>query len=110
MRHCFGKAETDRASRYLQQLCKHFAHKVTVRYDPESGRVAFPPGPCWMTATDGTLCVVCESETEEGLATMRGILDRHLERFAWREALVLDWNAGLPDDLPASLRREMATS
>ena len=32
---------TASASRYLQQLCKHFAHKLPVTFDPAEGRIGF---------------------------------------------------------------------
>lgn len=33
---------TASGSRYLQQLCKHWAHNMTVEYDAAQGRVTFP--------------------------------------------------------------------
>lgn len=45
-----ARAETEAAARYLGQLCKHFAHKLTVDYDPETkpgeGLIHFPWGAC----------------------------------------------------------------
>ena len=40
-----GLFATDKASRYLQQLCKHFGHKADVRFDATSGEAALPPAP-----------------------------------------------------------------
>jgi hypothetical protein len=34
-----AEVATPRAERYLQQLCKHFGHKVAVTFDPRSGKV-----------------------------------------------------------------------
>ena len=39
---CFAAVETENASKYLVQLCKHFAHKVDVDYDQTQARVEFP--------------------------------------------------------------------
>lgn len=97
---CHGVAGTDKASRYLQQLCKHFAHKVTVEFDRRTGRVAFPTGLCLMTADEQELVFYCRAEQPLGLQIMQGIIDNHLGRFAWREELRADWNQGLPDSLP----------
>lgn len=36
--------KTENASRYLQTLCKHFGHKVEVRFDAHSGEISFPVG------------------------------------------------------------------
>lgn len=41
---------SDRASRYLQQLCKHFAHKVPVEFTTETGQITFPFGTCTLHA------------------------------------------------------------
>ncbi|WP_082802367.1 DUF2218 domain-containing protein [Falsihalocynthiibacter arcticus] len=34
-----AKFTSERASGYLQQLCKHFGHKIEVQFDPKSGPV-----------------------------------------------------------------------
>ncbi|ALG73601.1 2,4-dihydroxyhept-2-ene-1,7-dioic acid aldolase [Azospirillum thiophilum] len=79
------------ASRYLQQLCKHFAHKITVRYDTASGDAQFPWGACAMTAADGALTLRCEAEDAEALARVKAVVEDHLVRFAWKEGLKPDW-------------------
>ncbi|PRX37738.1 hypothetical protein SAMN05216257_105298 [Meinhardsimonia xiamenensis] len=81
-----GRFETPHASRYLQQLCKHFAHKLEVRYDDTSGEVALPTGPCRLTAGDGCLIAEVAAEDETGLERARAIIDSHLARFAFRES------------------------
>jgi hypothetical protein len=80
-----GRFETPNASRYLRQLCKHFAHKVAADWDTERGRVALPIGPVEMMATPEELIVTVAAEDEEGLARARQIIDDHLVRFAHRE-------------------------
>ena len=99
--------KTDRASRYLQQLCKHFAHKVKSEFDATTGRVEFPPGLCHMTADGESLAFYCQSGKAQGLLVMQGIIDNHLKRFAWCEEFELAWAEGLPADLPEPVRREM---
>lgn len=79
------------ASRYLQQLCKHFAHKIAVRYDAASGEAEFPWGRCAMTASDGVLTLRCSAPDAEGLARVKAVVDDHLVRFAWKEGLKPDW-------------------
>lgn len=89
-----GTFPTAHASRYLQQLCKHFGHKVDVAYDEKTGRAALPPGPARMWADDDMLRVEVTAETEEGLKTARYVIDSHLETFAFRENFkALDWAA-----------------
>lgn len=80
-----GKFETVNASKYLQQLCKHFAHKVAATYDETSGEVALPVGPAKLTANDSTLTVTIDVVDADQLGRAHGIIDNHLERFAFRE-------------------------
>lgn len=82
---------TGHASKYLQQLCKHFAHKVTVEYDPSSGRVDFPFGDCRMRADERELMIECEAESPEALMRAQLVIVDHLERFAWREKPAIVW-------------------
>jgi hypothetical protein len=84
---------TPSASQYLQQLCKHFAHKVTVEYDAHNARVDFPFGDCRMSAEENVLRVSCASPTQEAEERMRAVIDDHLVRFAWREKLDLNWRS-----------------
>ena len=110
MAECHARVETEQASKYLQQLCKHFAHKVRSDYDAAAGRVEFPPGLCHITAVEGTLSFYCQSAQPRGLLVMQGIIDDHLSRFAWREAIALSWQDGLPADTPSGVADEMGAS
>ena len=88
-----GRFRTPHASRYLQQLCKHFAHKVEASFDATSGVIALPSGPVRLTAQEGELVATVTAPDAEGLARSRGIIDRHLERFAFREDFRrMDWS------------------
>lgn len=83
---------TASASRYLQQLCKHWGHKFEVTFDPQQGRVALPFGPVELKAGDAALEVICRIEGEGDLARMQQVVVEHLNRFAHREGeLVFDW-------------------
>lgn len=82
---------TANASRYLQQLCKHFAHKVEVSFDALTGKVDFPFGDCRMWADDGALRIECVSETQETLARTHFVVHDHLTRFSWREKPEIVW-------------------
>ncbi len=85
--------KTDHAAKYLQQLCKHFAHKVDVEYDAVTGKAAFPSGACHMTADEEGLHVRCEADTEDALMMSKVIFEKHIVRFAWREEIELDWTS-----------------
>lgn len=90
-----GRAETAAAARYLGQLSKHFAHKITVDYqpdaDPPESLAHFPWGTCRMRAEGGALVVEAAASSAEGLERIKAVVGDHLTRFAWRETLVLDW-------------------
>lgn len=91
-----GQFPTEHASRYLQQLCKHFAHKVEVQFDETSGTARFPFGPATLTATEDELIVDLTADTEEGLERGRCAIDRHLETFAFREGFTtMNWSSSM---------------
>lgn len=93
---------TKSASRYLQQVCKHWAHNLAVEFTPERGTIVFPRdgrGGPWaadglvtMESTpDQLICRIDASEPAQ-LAGLKGALARHIDRFAFREApLPYDW-------------------
>lgn len=93
---------TEHAGRYLQQICKHWSHDLTVEFTPEHGTVTFPangragsfPGDALVTfdARADALDVRIDASDAEQLAVMRDVVARHLDRFAFREApLRFDW-------------------
>jgi hypothetical protein len=94
--------QTASASRYLQQLCKHWQHNLTVDFTPEAGTVIFPKnarGADWpgdatltMTAHDDALECRIAASADGQLEALKGAVVRHLERFAFREGeLQFDW-------------------
>lgn len=82
---------TNSASRYLQQLCKHFAHKLPVRFDPQSGQIDFPIGNCALDADPNTLRLSLVTAEAEQLPQLEDVVARHLLRFAFREEMKIDW-------------------
>ena len=90
------------ASRYLQQLCKHWQHNLTVEFDANHGTVVFPhdargadhPDDALVTfdAAADALTVRIDASSAEQLEGLEGTVARHLDRFAFREApLAFDW-------------------
>ena len=80
------------ASRYLQQLCKHWGHKYEVTFDPSQGRIALPFGPVELKASDTELEVICRLDGDGDLGRMQLVVADHLNRFAHREGeLAFDW-------------------
>jgi len=88
-----ARVPTQNGSRYLQQLCKHWAHKFEVEFTPTSGRVALPEGTiATMEADAKALDVRLEAVDETVLARMKTVLANHLDRFAFKEApLPFEW-------------------
>jgi len=93
---------TASGSRYLQQLCKHWAHNLAVEFTAEHGTVAFPrdvrgadyPGDALVTfdAQAETLDVRIDATSPAQREGLKGVVERHLDRFAFREApLTFDW-------------------
>lgn len=96
-----AKVTTANASRYLQQLCKHWSHKFAVVFDAASGNVPFPDGGLLrMTATPDTLLVSVSAPDATKAVMLQGVTERHLDRFAFREApLGFAWSAPMPEPL-----------
>lgn len=84
-----GQFETQYARKYLQQMCKHFAHKADVTFTADEGKVQFSGGSATMRADDRALSI---SVVGDDLEKLRFIIDKHLERFAFREEFQnMDW-------------------
>ncbi len=82
---------TPQASKYIAQLCKHFAHKITVDFDDQQGRAEFPWGICHMHASPEVLTLACEAADAEGLERVKAVIADHLVRFSWREPVSVTW-------------------
>ncbi|NWG52789.1 MAG: DUF2218 domain-containing protein [Hydrogenophilaceae bacterium] len=80
---------TAHASRYLQQLCKHWSHRLAVSFTPQEGRVDFGEGRgvCTMQAAPDALTLAVESADANVAAGLSGVVFEHLKRFAFRENL-----------------------
>ena len=90
-----ARVPTQHASRYLQQLCKHWEHNLQVEFTPENGTVIFPrdargadwPGDAVVTfnAVEDGLDVRVDASSDAQLEALKGAVERHLNRFAFRE-------------------------
>ncbi len=84
--------KTPQASRYLRQLCKHFAHKIETRHDNYRGTCIFPHSTAELAATEETLAIAIEAADRHGLESGQSVVWTHLVRFAFREDLgAPDW-------------------
>lgn len=86
--------ETINASRYLQQLCKHWSHRFTVDFTPEQGSIDFGDGEglVKLEATPTQLRIQVSIEDGE-LRVLERVVAEHLARFGFREELTFDWQA-----------------
>ena len=93
---------TTSASKYLQQLCKHWADNPEVKFTPKQGTVTFHKdareanhpgdGLATFTAAEASLAMRIDATSEAQLEGLKGAAARHLDRFAFREApLAFDW-------------------
>ena len=96
------RVPTTKAGRYLQQLCKHFGHHLSVEFTEEKGGVIFPRnarGADWpadalllMQAHEDSLECRLEASATGQLEALKSAVARHIDRFAFREApLSFDW-------------------
>jgi uncharacterized protein len=84
---------TANAAKYVQQLCKHWSHRLEVDLSDRKGVVRFPAAVVDLEADEGALRVKIESEKSEEVERMKGVFASHLDRFAFREApLKFDWS------------------
>ncbi|KQO52759.1 DUF2218 domain-containing protein [Sphingomonas sp. Leaf257] len=91
-----ARVPTPSASRYLQQLAKHWSHKMEVSFTAEEGTILFPNGSkLEMRAASETLDIVLTVPEDGDVTQMRQVVASHLDRFAFREApLTFDWREG----------------
>ena len=87
-----ARVPTANGARYLQQLCKHWSHKLEVQLSDDEGIVRFPNGVATMKADADALTVRVEADDDETLQRMKGVVASHLDRFAFKEApLPFEW-------------------
>lgn len=86
---------TAHASKYLQQLCKHWSHRFAVTFDARAGRIDFGEFGdgvvLHLTARPSDLRLLLEAPRPEGLDRFEAVVANHLKRFAFREELAFVW-------------------
>ncbi|MGW1024693.1 DUF2218 domain-containing protein [Streptomyces sp. NPDC002577] len=116
--------ETERPSRYLVQLCKHFSNKgrhlgnrpggrhggaspaltpaeirpdqIHVEWSDTHGTLELPWGRCTLEALPGSLVLRAEAEDAQNLRKLQDLLATHIGRFGRREQLTVDWQQDQP--------------
>ncbi|MCF1472822.1 DUF2218 domain-containing protein [Agrobacterium vitis] len=83
---------TEHGWKYVQQLCKHWSHKLEVDLGDQKGTVKFDNAIAVMTCDEAGLTVTIEAASEDLLERFKDVVSSHLDRFAFREApLPFDW-------------------
>ncbi|MEM7125946.1 MAG: DUF2218 domain-containing protein [Chloroflexota bacterium] len=91
-----AQVKTAKASRYLKALCNHFARGATADYEIDKnevgyGSVIFEFGECTMGANAEILTLRVSAISQMRFERVKGVIDSHLERFANKEELQIDW-------------------
>jgi hypothetical protein len=88
-----ARVPTHSASRYLQQLARHWSHKMTVVFSEEEGTIDFPNGSrLEMRADSESLDLELSVPEGEDVGRMREVVENHVDRFAFREGpLTYEW-------------------
>jgi hypothetical protein len=90
-----GFAKCEKPERYIQQLVSHWGHKFPTSYDDGDGMGVFPFSEhttCVMTAHNGGIGITLTTADAEENVRMRGVIEKHIDRFAFREApLAYEW-------------------
>lgn len=86
-----ARAETAHASRYLQQLAKHWSHKFPVEFTAEAATIALPMGRCVLAADAQALDVTLTADADADMDRFKSVVVEHLQRFGHRETLAFDW-------------------
>ncbi|MBB1492123.1 DUF2218 domain-containing protein [Paracoccus sp. MC1854] len=83
---------TPNATKYVQQLAKHFGHKIEVRSDADPADFEMEAGSVRLSAQDGAFVAQVEAEDAKGIINLRYVVDKHLVIFAFRDGFTgLDW-------------------
>lgn len=77
--------ETSLASRYLGQLCKHFAHRVEASCTETEGQVALEPGQATFAADREGLSIVVTGTDASAIEVARMTIEEHLHLYAFKE-------------------------
>ena len=84
---------TASGAKYVQQLCKHWSHRLEVDLSDEKGVVKFPAAVVTLEPQAHALDVTIEGQESGEVERLKGVVASHLDRFAFREApLRFDWS------------------
>ena len=88
-----GFAACDKPARYVQQVVSHWGHKMATSYVDGVGTFPFSDvtSAVMQVLPTGIGITLTTADHEENVR-MRGVIERHIDRFAFREApLTYEW-------------------
>lgn len=89
-----SKFKTEKPSKYLMQMCKHFAHKAETTYTETEGTVNFPCGVAELSVKEDNLLFSVQALNDDDLTRSKAIIESHIVKFAFREKLEsLEWSS-----------------
>ncbi|MET7930498.1 DUF2218 domain-containing protein [Streptomyces sp. NPDC005349] len=111
---------TDRASRYLVQLCRHLRQMPRMSHRPPGGQgkgrvqpevrhveftdthgtVRFADGLWTLDATADALTLRVDADDEEALRRLQDAIAARIEKIGRRDGLQAQWQRAVPDTLP----------
>ena len=92
MQTATAEVSTRRASRYFQQLCKHWSHKFEATFDEHSGTIRFDTDrSASFKATEDKLRIDVFGGDDEILQRLETVVTDHLQRFAGEEKLSVNF-------------------
>lgn len=98
-----GLAHCEKPERYIQQLVKHWRHKMATSYDDSGAVGVFPFNEhetAVMTAREDGIAITLTTGEHDRNEHLRGVIERHLDRFAFREApLTYEWKEAEDQEL-----------
>ena len=88
-----GFARCEKPERYIQQVVSHWSHKMATSYADGVGTFPFSDTEsAVMTAQPGGIAITLVTAEPTRNVHMRGVIERHIDRFAFREApLTYEW-------------------
>jgi len=86
-----ARVTTAQPTRYLEQICKHFEHKIPVTRSEGGASITFSSGLCQLATEANTLILQASADDASALESLEDVVARHLKRFAFREGLDINW-------------------
>jgi hypothetical protein len=94
-----ARVATDRAGRYLVQLCRHVElaargrpqMRAHVEWSDDAGVISLGPGRCTLRADSGVLALRAEAPDEETLRHIQQRIADRLEQIGRRDRLTVTW-------------------